>query len=199
MLEKEKKIVVFIDAGNLWSSYREMGKLLNFNKFHYFFADKFKGKIFKIFYYVAFPESDSRPKIQIDRFHKFLIFLKKGLNFNVIKKPLKTIFLRNQYGELNFDHGSGTPKSIEKGNFDVEITIDAIRYSTAYDTAIFFTGDSDFLPLIRYLKKIGNGNKKVYIFSTNGCISRELRTGADGYYNIEDYPEILGEELINKK
>ena len=35
---------------------------------------------------------------------------------------------------------------------DVEITIDALHFKNKYDIAIFFTGDSDFLPLITYLK-----------------------------------------------
>ena len=112
---------------------------------------------------------------------------------------MKTIFLRDSDGKLIRDQDTGKFKSIEKGNFDVEITIDAMRHSNAYDIVIFFTGDSDFLPLITYLRTMGKGDKKVFIFSTNGSISKELKVGANGYYNIENYPDIHGDDLINKK
>lgn len=69
----------------------------------------------------------------------------------------------------------------EKGNMDVEITLDALHHIGKYDIAIFFTGDSDFLALISYLRK---GGKKVYIFSSQNNISQELRTGGDGYFDV---------------
>lgn len=50
-----------------------------------------------------------------------------------------------------------------------------------YDAAVFFTGDSDFLALIVYLKK---NRKAVYIFSSRNNISEELRTGSDAYFDI---------------
>ncbi|KKT61228.1 MAG: hypothetical protein UW74_C0051G0002 [Candidatus Giovannonibacteria bacterium GW2011_GWC2_44_8] len=64
---------------------------------------------------------------------------------------------------------------------DVEMTIDSMHYMKKYDTSVFFTGDSDFLALITYLR---NGGKKVYIFSSKNNISQELRTGADGYTDV---------------
>jgi len=197
--DKVKNIAIFIDAGNLWSSYKELGKVLDFGKFGEYFPKKFGGEIFKIFYYIAFPKEGQREKRKIDSLHKFFTYLKKGLGVEVVKKPLKTIFLRNSDGELIYDQDTGEPQSIERGNLDIEIAIDALRYSSAYDIAIFFTGDSDFLPLMTYLKSMGKGNKKVYVFSTVGCVSHELRTGTDGYFDIEDCAEIHGGNLLNKK
>ena len=192
---KVKRIAIFIDAGNLWSSYKELGKVLDFNKFSKFFPTQFDGELFKIFYYVAYPKEGQREKEKIDSLYKFFTYLKKGLGIEVVKKPLKTIFLRKSDGELIYDQETGEPQSIEKGNLDIEIAMDALRYSSAYDIAVFFTGDSDFLPLMIYLKNTGKGNKKVYVFSTNGCVSHELRTGTDGYFDIADYSEIHGGPL----
>lgn len=191
-----KKIAVFIDAGNMWSSYKELGRLLNFKKISDFFSGKFGGRMFKMFYYEAYPKSGTRDKRDIDNLHKFFTFLKKGLGFSVVKKELKTIYLRDKEGNIIFD-ASGEPKSHEKGNFDVEITMDVLRYSTAYDVAVFLTGDSDFLPLISYLRT-KNQPKEVYIFSTKGCVSSELKTGSDGFFDLHDFPEIFGNELIRK-
>jgi len=190
---ESQKIAIFIDAGNLWSSYKELGKLLDFNKLATFISKKFSTPVFKIFYYVAFPKEGTREKSDIDNLHKFLTFLKKGLGFTVVKKELKTIFLRKD-GVILRDV-SGKPVTEEKGNFDVEITIDALRSMIAYDTAVFFTGDSDFLPLINFLR---SSKKKVYVFSTKGCVSSELRTGADGYFDLMDCQELHGGNLVSK-
>ncbi|OGZ69886.1 MAG: hypothetical protein A3D44_03235 [Candidatus Staskawiczbacteria bacterium RIFCSPHIGHO2_02_FULL_42_22] len=84
----------------------------------------------------------------------------------------------------------------EKGNMDVEMTIDALHNLVKYHTAVFFTGDSDFLALVVYLK---NQNKKVYIFSSRNNISQELRTGADGYTDILGINEMWGRELKHKE
>ena len=107
------------------------------------------------------------------------------MNFVVIKKELKRISILSEHGE-----------SIEeKGNMDVEITIGAVHCISRYETAVFFTGDSDFLALITYLK---NHNKKVYIFSSENNISYELRTGGNGYTDILNIEEIWGKELKHR-
>ncbi|HHE40753.1 MAG TPA: NYN domain-containing protein, partial [Candidatus Cloacimonetes bacterium] len=74
------------------------------------------------------------------------------------------------------------------------LTIDALEYSDLYDIGIFITGDSDFLPLITHLRNMKEP-KKAYVFSTEGCISHELKTGADGYFDLAKCPEIHGNPL----
>jgi len=44
---------------------------------------------------------------------------------------------------------------IPKCNFDVEISIDAVRLVKNYDTICLLSSDADFAALIRYLKKFG--------------------------------------------
>lgn len=86
----------------------------------------------------------------------------------------------------------------EKGDMDVEITVDAMHHhhKDKFDTAIFFTGDSDFLELVSYLR---NANKKVYIFSSKNNISQELKTGGDRYIDILNIQEdIWGKKLQYK-
>jgi uncharacterized LabA/DUF88 family protein len=192
-----RKIAVFIDSGNLWNAYKSIHKLLDFSKFKPFFENKFDGEIFKIFYYVAFPQDGTRKQGDIERLHKFFTYLKKGLGFEVIKKPLKMINQRDRNGNLIYDQKTGIIQTIEKGNFDVELTIDAMRYSSAYDTAILLSGDSDFLPLISHLRNLKN-KKLVYIFSTEGSVSMELKTGTDGYFDLKEYSELHGKDLIEK-
>jgi len=80
---------------------------------------------------------------------------------------------------------------------DVEITVDAMHHLDKYGIAVFFTGDSDFLALVSYLR---NHEKKVYIFSSKNNVSQELRTGGDGYFDVLELEEdIWGKKLKYRK
>lgn len=182
-MEKSDNVVyVFIDASNIWQAQKVKGKIFDYEKLKNFLKQKFNASSVEIFYYTAYPALGTR-KYNLDGKHKFFTFLKKGLGFFVRKKELKRIKSFDEFGE-----------SIqEKGNMDVEITIDAIHHKEKYKTAVFFTGDSDFLALISYLRR---GTKKVYIFSSKNNISQELRTGANSYIDILEINEdVWGRDL----
>jgi uncharacterized LabA/DUF88 family protein len=193
-MKKNNKIAIFIDEENVWSSYKSIGKFFKYSAFKRFFEKKFSGNVYKIFFYKAYPKNDTR-SYDLNSQHKFMTYLKKGLGFYIKKKELKIIFLTDNKGNFVYDKETGKQKTFEKGNFDVEITIDAMRYINEYDMAIFFSGDSDFLPLIKFLRHSG---KKVFIFSTKNSISTELRTGANGYFDIKEFPEIHGNNLQHR-
>lgn len=176
---------VFIDASNLWEAQKAKGKLLDYEKILKFLKENFKVGGIKIFYYSAYPAEGTR-SYSLDGRHRFFTFLNKGLGFEVRKKPLKRIKVVNEDGE----------SVVEKGDMDVWLTIDALHHLNKYNVAIFFTGDSDFLPLISYLK---NNGKKVFIFSSENNISEELRTGGDGYADILNFTEVWGKDLQYRK
>jgi len=178
----KKNAHVFIDASNLWQAQKAKGRMFDYEKLKSFLKIKFNVSEIQIFYYTAYPKEGTREESQ-DGKHKFFTYLKKGLGFTVRKKELKRIIQHSTIGD-----------SIqEKGNMDVEMTIDAMHFSKKYDIAILFTGDSDFLALVNYLR---NGNKKVFVFSSKNNISQELRTGADGYFDVLNIEEdIWGRDL----
>src|SRR3990167_7604512 len=148
---KNKNVVyVFIDASNLWQAQKAKGCFFDWEKSRGYLKTKFSADEIQFFYYTAYPADGTRP-YNLDGKHKFLTFLKKGLGFVVRKKELKRISIITEEGE-------GIK---EKGNMDVEITIDAIYHIQKYNIAILFTGDSDFKALIKHLKASG---KKVYVF-----------------------------------
>ncbi len=178
-------IYVFIDASNLWEAQKAKGRFFDYEKLKKFIKEKFDGAEIKIFYYTAYPAQGTR-EYSLDGRHKFYTYLKKGLNFVVRKKPLKRITVDSDEGTI----------IEEKGNMDVEITIDAIHYINKYNIAVLFSGDSDFLSLVSYLKR---GGKKVYIFSSKNNISEELRTGGDGCFDVLKITEdIWGRELHHR-
>ncbi len=183
--KNENLIYVFIDASNLWEAQKAKGRFFDYEKLRKFIKEKFNGSSIEVFYYTAYPADGTRD-YSLDGKHKFFTFLKKGLKFKVRKKELKRIPIITDNGQI-ID---------EKGNMDVEMTIDAMHYIKKYDTTILFTGDSDFLALVTYLK---NRDKKVYIFSSRNNISEELRTGGDGYFDVLDIKEdIWGRELKHR-
>lgn len=179
---KQNAICVFIDASNLWQAQKARGRFLDYSKLVAYLKARFEGTSIKIFYYTAYPKEGTRT-YSLKGKHDFYTYLKKGLGFEVRKKQLKQITVVDEHGEA----------IQEKGNMDVEMTIDAMHYSKTFDTAVFFSGDSDFLALVRFLR---GGGKKSYIFSSKNNISQELRTGADGYTDILTIAEdIWGREL----
>jgi len=163
-------VYVFIDASNLWQAQKVMGRMFDFEKLVLCISAKFGASDIKFFYYSAYPAEGTRSH-SLDGKHKFFTYLRKGLGFIVRKKELKRIRVHTQSGDI----------IQEKGNMDVEMTIDAIHNLDRYNTSIFFTGDSDFLALVSYIR---NRGKKVYIFSSQNNVSQELRTGADGYFDV---------------
>ena len=148
--EQENIIYIFIDASNLWEVQKAKGKFFDYEKLRNFIKEKFNSPIIKVFYYTAYPAEGTRD-YSLDGRHKFYTFLKKGLGFMIRKKELKRISVVTKNGE-------GVE---EKGNMDVEITIDALHNIEKYNIAVLFSGDSDFLALVSYLRR---ADKKVYIF-----------------------------------
>ena len=183
---KNKNVVyVFIDASNLWQAQKAKGCFFDWEKSRGYLKTKFSADEIQFFYYTAYPADGTRA-YKIDGKHKFLTYLKKGLGFVVRKKELKRIAVQTEIGDA-FE---------EKGNMDVEMAIDVLHQKANYQTAIFFTGDSDFLALVTYLR---NGGKKVHIFSSRNNISHELKTGGDGYIDVLTITEdIWGRELTRR-
>ncbi|NCD00958.1 NYN domain-containing protein [bacterium] len=185
-ITKIGRLYVFIDSSNLWAAQKSKQKLLDYEKILNYIKDNFKPSAIKVFYYAAYPAEGTR-SYSISNKHKFFIFLKKGLGFEVRKKELKRIKVVDE------DLGESIK---EKGDMDVEITVDAMYHINKYDTAIFFSGDSDFLPLVNHLK---NNGKKIYILSSRNNISEELRTAGHGYCDVLDISDIWGNNLKNRK
>jgi uncharacterized LabA/DUF88 family protein len=185
MENSKNKVYVFIDASNLWEVQKAKGELFDFEKLKRYLKNKFNASSLQIFYYSAYPAEGTRD-YSLEGKHKFFTFLKKGLSFVVRKKKLKRIKIITE-----------EVQSVEeKGDMDVELTIDALHHISKYNIAVFFTGDSDFLALVTYLRRDG---KEAYIFSSKNNISGELRTGGNGYFDVLEIKEdIWGKKLKHR-
>ncbi len=75
---------------------------------------------------------------------------------------------------------------LKKADWDVGITVDAIRIAPSVDTIVLCSGDGDFLQLIDYLK---NQGKRVEIIAFGKSASLKLKEGADEFVDLEITPE----------
>ena len=75
---------------------------------------------------------------------------------------------------------------LKKADWDVGITVDAIRISPTVDTIVLASGDGDFLQLIEYLK---NQGKRVEIIAFGRSSSAKLKEAADEFIDLERSPE----------
>jgi len=75
---------------------------------------------------------------------------------------------------------------LKKADWDVGITVDAIRIAPSVDTIVLASGDGDFLQLIDYLK---NQGKRIEVIAFSRSASSKLKEGADEFIDIEKNPE----------
>ncbi|MFA6554251.1 MAG: NYN domain-containing protein [Candidatus Paceibacterota bacterium] len=76
---------------------------------------------------------------------------------------------------------------IPKCNFDVEISVDAIKLLDHYDTFCLFSGDADFVHLARFLK--GKGKKVILI--KGGNITHQLKEVCNFVINAQDIKKYI--------
>ncbi len=81
---------------------------------------------------------------------------------------------------------------LKKADWDVGITVDAIRISPSIDTIILASGDGDFIQLIEYLK---NQGKRTEVIAFGKTSSLKLKEVVDEFIDLEKNP---GKYLIKK-
>ena len=74
---------------------------------------------------------------------------------------------------------------LKKADWDVGITIDAIRIAPSVDAIVLASGDGDFLQLIEYLK---NQGKRVEVIAFGRSASSKLKEEADEFIDLGGSP-----------
>jgi uncharacterized LabA/DUF88 family protein len=132
------------------------------------------------FYYGHDPQTDSLRFIEAAK----AFFGKK----RVFTKPIQKVRHHLNTEEIptntrtTFVDADGIYIQLPKCNFDVEMTVDAIRLMDQYDTLALFSSDADFVSLARYLRKNG---KKIILFK-GGHITSDLRKETDKVINAQN-------------
>lgn len=85
------------------------------------------------------------------------------------------------------------PGGIKKGNWDVGIAVDILRYMEKVDVIVLASGDGDFTELLEYLKSRG---VKTEVISFGRTTSKRLVEAADEFIDLDKDPK---KYLIKKK
>jgi len=142
------KVVVFIDAENLFYAQRTLGWKVSYECLIAYF-NRECGKETKCFLYTGVDELNSGQR-------NFLDML--DINGYIVRtKTIKKIRTSDGYKWKN--------------NLDIELAMEMLILAPKYNTAILVSGDSDFAAPIRHIKEMG---KRIIVVSTRGHISREL-------------------------
>jgi len=83
----------------------------------------------------------------------------------------------------------------KKGDWDVGITIDAIRISPSIDTIVLASGDGDFLQLVEYLK---NQGKRVEMIAFGRSSSAKLKEVVDEFVDLGKNPRKYLLKILKK-
>jgi len=75
---------------------------------------------------------------------------------------------------------------MKKADWDVGITIDAVKIAPSVDTIVLASGDGDFISLVEYLK---NQGKRVEVIAFGRSASLNLKEIADEFIDLEKAPE----------
>ncbi|PIT87026.1 MAG: hypothetical protein COU31_05050 [Candidatus Magasanikbacteria bacterium CG10_big_fil_rev_8_21_14_0_10_40_10] len=69
----------------------------------------------------------------------------------------------------------------KKADWDVGITVDAIRLSPSLDAIVLVSGDGDYIPLVEYLR---NQGKQVEVAAFGGTTSKRLVESVDEFVDL---------------
>mgnify|MGYP001576753793 CR=1 FL=1 len=84
---------------------------------------------------------------------------------------------------------SGDYVLLPKCNFDVEISVDAMKILDGYDAMCLLSGDADFVYLLRYLKQKG---KKIILIKS-GHVIHHLKEVANLVVNAQDIKKYIAD------
>ncbi|MCX6763952.1 MAG: NYN domain-containing protein [Candidatus Moranbacteria bacterium] len=76
------------------------------------------------------------------------------------------------------------PGGAKKGDWDVGITVDAIKLTKSLDVIILVSGDGDYVPLVEYLQNTTGCRVEVIAFAESS--SSKLIEKADEFTNISE-------------
>jgi len=166
---KKERVSIFIDGSNLYHGLKFLrNKKIDFYEFTKLLAGN--NEIKRIFYYTARMDRN----FDEQRFIKHQNFLRKLSlipNFKVVFCTFKKIIEKD--GKIKYE---------VKGD-DVQLANDMLvgAYENLYDTAILVTGDEDFKPVVRTVRRLG---KKVENIFFRGGSSSRLRKTCNSSKNI---------------
>lgn len=150
----DQRVGVFIDVQNMYYSAKNLyGAKVNFGAI---VSEATAGrKLIRAIAYVISTESKEEQPF-FDALY--------NLGIETREKPLQVFF-----------------GGAKKGDWDVGITVDAIRLAPMVDAVVLVSGDGDYVPLIEYLR---NQGKQVEVVAFGETTSSKLIEAADDFMDL---------------
>lgn len=157
LIHKDQRIAVFIDVQNLYHSAKNLYKSkVNFGEV---LKTAVQGrKLIRAFAYVISTKTGEEKPF-------FEALTKLGIETRA--KDLQEFF-----------------GGLKKADWDVGLSIDAVKTAPGVDVISLVSGDGDFVPLVEYLKI--NQGKKVEVIAFGKSTSARLKETADEFLDLED-------------
>jgi uncharacterized LabA/DUF88 family protein len=165
------KTAAFLDGSNVFATAKALGFDIDYNLLRKHLAAT--NAMQRISYYTAILENDEYSPI------KPLIDYLGYNGFNMVTKPAK-----------EFTDGIGRRKI--KGNMDVDMAVDMMEVGPHVDHVMLFSGDGDFVPVVKSLQRQG---VRVTVVSTiksqPPMCADELRRAADVFLDLDELRDII--------
>lgn len=155
---KDQRVAVFIDAQNLYHSARSIfNARVNFKEI---LKTAVSGRcLIRAFGYVISTKSGEEKA-----FFEALV----NLGIETRAKELQEFF-----------------GGAKKADWDVGLTIDAVRTAEIVDTVVICSGDGDFIPLVEYLK---NNGRRTEVLAFGRSTSQKLKEAVDDFIDLGAEP-----------
>jgi uncharacterized LabA/DUF88 family protein len=194
----------YIDASNLfYGGKKSLGWSIDYKKLHTYLREKYNVSNMHFFggveihrFPFSYLASDSVPVKELEaylseliRVHgkemteaklalldrhlkrvRFYITLQK-FGYQLVLKPVKT-----------YEDESGN--TTRKANCDVDMAFYLMRDQDTFDRAIILSGDGDFLPILKFLRK---NDKEVLVLARGPRTAKEIRSFAGGQFRDFEY------------
>lgn len=151
----DERVAVFVDVQNIYYAAKDnLNGKIDFKKL---LENALQGRRFVTAKaYVVNSEIDNSPFIKI----------LKQFDYEIVSKDLRT-----------------RKDGSQKGNLDIEMTIDIMEIKDQVDTVIIASGDGDFVPLVEYLKK---QNIQIELYSVPDSTAMDLKNSVSKYFKIDE-------------
>jgi uncharacterized LabA/DUF88 family protein len=159
VLESRGRIVIFIDAANLFYAALELGIEIDYTKLLCRLTAG--SRLLRSFFYTSYDRTNEKQQ-------GFLTWMRRN-GYRVITKDL-----------VHFADGS------KKANLDVEIVVDMIALVDSYDTAVLVSGDGDLAYAVNAVSYRG---ARVEVVSLRSMTSDSLINVCDRYIDLEGIKE----------
>lgn len=203
------KTFAFVDASNLfYGGEKSLGWKIDYQKLFQYLREKYEAN--RVFYFGGVEIHDFRYDYQteetvpIGALEKHLLALLKnsGKTLNeadilLVGRHLQRVRFYRKLDEFGYalflkpvktyDQDDGTTK--RKANCDVDMSFHLMKERDSFEQAVVLSGDGDFLPVLKYLKKLG---KEVIVLGRAERTAKEIKQFAGE--NFRDF-QYLRERL----